>query len=1345
MPISTRQGPDRGRWFLRYALLFIGLLLGRLSVSAQGTPAVTVAKDGTGNFTTVQAAINAAPTNATAAYVIFIKNGKYKEKINVAANKPFLQLVGESVGGVILTYDDYSGKANPAGGTFGTANSASVTVAAADFSAFNITFENTTGVNPGTQALAINITGDRGAFRNCRFLGGQDTVYAGGNATRQYFRNCYIDGNTDFIFGNTIAVFDRCVIYPKTRNDNGNLGYITAANTPAGQTYGYVFRNCIIPGNQGATTYTLGRPWQNDAATAAAAKSNTKVVFLNSRLGAGIIRPEGWSIWDTGTDVSLITYGEFRPRDFRGNLVNVSSRVNWSKQLTVADTAQYQTTTVLGTWNPCTVATSMCAAFAPSIAATNFLAVKGASASAFTWNASWAIAQVQYELMRSSTRKGTYTSVKQQTAANDTTYNFQTTDALPAPGSSYFYYLRSTKTGLTTHITDTVEISRTPTITVTGTLGTLTQYSNGPSAARVYTVAGANLTTDLTITPPAGVELSANGGTTWSSSPLVLPQANNTLATTTISVRLNTATLGSSSGTITHTSAPAVPVALTVVGTRVATAQPVSGPLQWWPMARNAQDSAAVRSSQLAASMATLRKFVVSSGSAAATLPPYSARYGQAFAPQADGGWTTAVGGNGGNLNRTYYEQFVITAATGASLRLDSLALTTYVNASTSNTKLAVVWSRSGFRTDSADVSGGVGPSGVFASTANGAFASPVLLATSSTYRFNFLAAGGINLTAGQTLTVRLYYSCGSSTLTTRFALLKNVILKGEAGATAPPPTSTPVAMPAFPGAEGAGKYTTGGRGSSTAPTTVVEVTNLNDAGAGSLRQALSGTLASRTVVFRVCGTINLLSQLNIPANTTIAGQTAPGDGICLADKQTNIKGNNVIVRFVRFRLGDRYQNLGMVNGSGDEDNFDSIGGYTGLVVDHCTFSWGEDESLSCYKGDNTTLQWNIISEGLNYSYHFETGDTDFERHGYGGIWGGRHASFHHNLLAHLQGRNPRFDGSRNLAPNTPGQENAEFVNNVIYDWGAYTVNGGEGGNYNIVSNYYKYGPSTGTGSSVGVAVKSQLLNPYKTSTLPYGQYYLTGNYADGYPAVSARNWRGVSMNGGAQADTTLAKATTAFAIGTDLLPTQAAQAAYTSVLAGAGCVLPVRDAIDQRIVLEVQNRTGTIIDVQGGYPHGTPYSTSQAAWPVLTCGAPPTDTDHDGMPDAWETANGLNPNDPADRATLAANGYANLENYLNGLVAATVLATAPASATAGQLQAYPNPVGGGTLTLTRPRSTSPGQVVVYDLRGRQVLAVSTLAGAADISLPASNLSPGLYLVRYTDAGQTLTTKFTKE
>lgn len=173
-----------------------------------------------------------------------------------------------------------------------------------------------------------------------------------------------------------------------------------------------------------------------------------------------------------------------------------------------------------------------------------------------------------------------------------------------------------------------------------------------------------------------------------------------------------------------------------------------------------------------------------------------------------------------------------------------------------------------------------------------------------------------------------------------------------------------------FPGAEGAGKYTSGGRGTAATPTIVFEVTSLEDTNTpGTLRYALSQSATAaphRTVVFRVCGTIHLLTQLRIPANTTLAGQTAPGDGICLADRPVTVNGNNVIVRFMRFRMGDRYQNLGMVDGAGSDDAF---GGRFGVntIVDHCTMSWSTDEAFSFYQGDSTTLQWNLISEPLDY------------------------------------------------------------------------------------------------------------------------------------------------------------------------------------------------------------------------------------------------------------------------------------------------------------------------------------------------------------------------------------------
>jgi pectate lyase len=401
------------------------------------------------------------------------------------------------------------------------------------------------------------------------------------------------------------------------------------------------------------------------------------------------------------------------------------------------------------------------------------------------------------------------------------------------------------------------------------------------------------------------------------------------------------------------------------------------------------------------------------------------------------------------------------------------------------------------------------------------------------------------------------------------------------AGALLVPALSQAQGLVAFPGAEGAGRFTTGGRGSRATPTTVFEVTKLQDDNQpGSLRYALSQPAAARTVVFRVSGTIHLAAPLEIKnGNTTVAGQTAPGDGICLADYPVSVKANNVIVRFIRFRMGDKNQNQGQKPGAGGDDAFGGTHNHH-LLVDHCSMSWSTDEALSVYEGDSTTLQWNLIAEPLNYSYHFEAGDADFERHGFGGIWGGQHASFHHNLFAHCKNRTPRFNGSRYTHP--AGYENCDFRNNVIYNWGENNVYAGEGGNYNIVGNYYKPGPSTDP------KVRGRVLNPYKIDKdpgrLPYGKFYVAGNYVAGSPAVTARNWRGVVMNGGTAADTALSKVETPFSLGP--VKTQPAPEAYEAVLRGAGAIGPRRDTLDQRIVREVRTGTGTVIDVQGHYPH---------------------------------------------------------------------------------------------------------------------------------------------------------------
>ncbi|RYY48131.1 MAG: pectate lyase [Chitinophagaceae bacterium] len=437
----------------------------------------------------------------------------------------------------------------------------------------------------------------------------------------------------------------------------------------------------------------------------------------------------------------------------------------------------------------------------------------------------------------------------------------------------------------------------------------------------------------------------------------------------------------------------------------------------------------------------------------------------------------------------------------------------------------------------------------------------------------------------------------------------------------------------AFPGAEGFGKYTTGGRGGK-----VLIVTNLNDKGEGSFRKAAEAN-GKRIIVFAVSGTIHLETKLTIKGDATIAGQTAPGDGICIADNAVGLGGDNIIVRYMRFRMGDRYQKTGMLNGSGSDDAF---GGARRkhIIIDHCSMSWSTDEVFSVYGGDSTTLQWNIISEPLNYSYHFETGDKDWEHHGFGGIWGGSHLSAHHNLFAHCVSRNPRFNGTRLGAT----QEFADFRNNVIYNWGGNNIYGGEEGIYNIVNNYFKYGPSTSK------SVRYRIVNPSKTDKLYFGKWYVAGNQVDEAPEVSSNNWLGIHMGkDDTEADKKAAVAANAFPA--EALPVKSALQAYKDVLLQVGASFK-RDTLDQRIIKNVQDRTGGFIDVQGGFPHGTAYELTINAWPTLKSEPAKPDADKDGMPDEWESAKGLNPNDAGDAAGFTLHKqYSNIEIYINSLI----------------------------------------------------------------------------------------------
>ncbi len=260
---------------------------------------------------------------------------------------------------------------------------------------------------------------------------------------------------------------------------------------------------------------------------------------------------------------------------------------------------------------------------------------------------------------------------------------------------------------------------------------------------------------------------------------------------------------------------------------------------------------------------------------------------------------------------------------------------------------------------------------------------------------------------------------------------------------------------PAFPGAEGFGRYVTGGRGG-----TVYHVTNLNDSGEGSLRWAL-GQKGAKIIVFDVSGTIHLNSALNITGNTTVAGQTAPGDGICIADYPVGVKGNNVIVRYMRFRLGNKHV---LKDGA---DGWDALGGMDQerIMIDHCSVSWSIDECCSFLGNKNTTLQWSIVSQSLVNSGHTKG------NHGYGGNWGGAGASFHHNLVAHHASRTPR------LGPRATTQldERMDMRNNVIYNFGGNGCYGGEGMKVNIVKTTTNPGP--------------EVLPTKKASALPASAY----------------------------------------------------------------------------------------------------------------------------------------------------------------------------------------------------------------------------------------------------------------
>lgn len=448
--------------------------------------------------------------------------------------------------------------------------------------------------------------------------------------------------------------------------------------------------------------------------------------------------------------------------------------------------------------------------------------------------------------------------------------------------------------------------------------------------------------------------------------------------------------------------------------------------------------------------------------------------------------------------------------------------------------------------------------------------------------------------------------------------LLKTITLVFFALATGNASAQSPLA---FPTAEGYGKHTVGGRGGK-----VFEVTNLNDSGEGSLRAAVEAK-GPRTVVFRVSGTIALSHNLGVKnPNITIAGQTAPGDGICLKGYPLTIGADEVIIRYLRVRFGDE---------SGQDSDAISARYVKNLILDHVSASWSVDETMSIYHCENVTVQWCMITESMFNSNHIK------EAHGFGGIWGSNNSTYHHNLIAHHSSRNPRF---------ASGCGNTDYRNNVLYNWGYRSSYGGEAKqneqfnftNINMVANYYKPGPATDPGK---VAI---LAEPSARGADDRGHWYVAGNVVEGSPSVTGNNWTGVRGEDFIKLD-----------LPWDAMPIhqQTAEEAFKSVVSNVGANLPKRDAVDRRIAEEARSGTATYEGVYktkkrvADNSRITGIIDSQndvGGWPELNSIPAPQDTDHDGIPDEWEREHGLDANDIQDGNRISSDGYTMLEKYIN-------------------------------------------------------------------------------------------------
>jgi len=546
--------------------------------------------------------------------------------------------------------------------------------------------------------------------------------------------------------------------------------------------------------------------------------------------------------------------------------------------------------------------------------------------------------------------------------------------------------------------------------------------------------------------------------------------------------------------------------------------------------------------------------------------------------------------------------------------------------------------------------------------------------------------------------------------------------------------------IPAFPGAQGAGMYTVGGRFGS-----VYRVTNLHADGPGSLADAVSEP--NRIIVFTVSGIIDLAGGKKAKGgkilleepNITIAGQTAPGEGICLKGGALQIEAGEIIVRYLRSRrgfvaVGDQGDAVDIkpkkteVDAKGEGETAEGFKKrkikkeqrgkvikeperIQNIILDHVSASWATDENFTVTHPNFTTAQWCIAAEGLDYTNPKQTPPNHSEGSLWGVSWPDGRSTMDHMLYAHNRLRNPRTTGGH-MPPAV-----LEFRNSVVYDCSEhYSHTGGEAVFLNWLDNYYKYGPNT------PADLRGNMFEFVKS---PESRMFASGNFIEGFPDRSQDNWLAVTVAKGlSESERQAIRVNEPFS--TFPAAKRTAQQAYEEVLASSGAILPARDAVDLRIVNEVCHGAGKIIQKETDLP-------PDQRWPDYRSLPAPLDSDADGIPDFWEDQFGLNRNDPTDAMRISAGGYANIEHYINNTDPTG--GTTPIVYIAGAVsRARIAGNGAGVLRVTRTGNANEALTVNYTVGGDAVSGKEFTALSGSVTIPAGAAFANILITPTTEA-----------